>query len=75
MNNYYLITFKSITYAMQFEKIMKTNNVEIKLIPVPRSISASCGMCGKFEENQKENVIELCNDNNIIYEKIFEMNI
>ncbi len=72
MNGYCLITFKSITYAMQFEKLMKSNNIEFKLIPVPRSISASCGMCGKFDMDKKDIILELCDKNNIIYEKTYE---
>ena len=71
MNNYCLITFKSITYAMQFEKLMKSNNLTVKLIPVPRSISASCGMCGKFDTSLKEEILDLCNINNIVYEQVF----
>lgn len=71
MNSYCLITFKSITYSMQFEKLMKSNNIEFKLIPVPRSISASCGMCAKFSIDKKDSILELCDNNNIIYEKIY----
>lgn len=71
MAGYCLTTFKSITYAMQFEKLMKSNNIEFKLIPVPRSISSSCGMCGKFDINNKNNILELCDKNNIIYDNIY----
>ena len=75
MNDYCLITFKSITYAMQFEKLMKSNNIEFKIIPVPRSISSSCGMCGKFHIDKKDSILELCDNNNIIYEKIYINNL
>ena len=64
-NRYCLATFKSVTYAMQFEKLMKSNNIEFKLIPVPRSISSSCGMCGKFDMDKKDIILELCDKNNI----------
>ena len=71
MKEYCLITFKSITFAMQFEKLMKSNSIEFKLIPVPRSISSSCGMCGKFDNNNKDIILELCDKNNIIYDNIY----
>ena len=71
MSEFCLITFKSITYAMQFEKLMKSNNIDFKLIPVPRSISSSCGMCGKFDIEKKDSVLELCDDNNIMYGQIY----
>lgn len=72
MNNYCLMTFKSITFVMQFEKLIKTKDVSIKIIPVPRSISTSCGMCAKFDLNMKDDIINLCLNNNIQYNKIFE---
>ena len=74
-DKYCLITFKSITYAIQFEKIIKENNISIKLIPVPRSISASCGMCGKFEIEKKQLILDICTKNNIKFEDVFEFNI
>ena len=43
------MTFKSISYAMRFESVMKENKITIKLIPVPRSISTSCGICAKMD--------------------------
>lgn len=72
MNSYCLMTFKSITFVMQFEKIMKTNSMEVKIIPVPRSISTSCGMCGKFPINRKDSILNLCTKNHVNYDKIYE---
>lgn len=71
-NNYCIVTFKSVMYAMQFEKLMKSNNIEFKLIPVPRSISSSCGMCGKFNFELKEIILDLCDKNNISYDAVYE---
>ena len=67
-----LPTQYSVMYAIQFEKIMKVNNIEIKLIPVPRSISSSCGMCGKFNINIKDTIMNICHTNNILYDGIYE---
>ncbi|QSX06119.1 DUF3343 domain-containing protein [Sedimentibacter sp. zth1] len=74
MNNYCLMTFKSITFVMQFEKLMKTNNMEVKIIPVPRSISTSCGMCGKFDMSIKNNIMKICRNNNVNYDNVYEYN-
>ncbi len=73
MNEYTtsLMTFASVAHAMRFEKIMKTENVEFKLIPVPRSISVSCGICAKFHISQKDKILKLVSDNNLIYQKLF----
>ncbi len=44
----YLATFQSVHSALKFEKILKEKGIEVEMIPVPRKISASCGLCGKF---------------------------
>ena len=50
-----VITFKSTTDAMQMEDIAKEHNIEGRLIPLPVSISASCGLafCTNIENRQK----------------------
>lgn len=40
-----IITFNSTTDAIAFEKFCKDKEIEGRLIPVPRNISASCGLC------------------------------
>jgi len=67
-----IVTFKSVAYAMQFEKLMKSNNIEFKLIPVPRSISSSCGMCGKFNMEMKDIILDLCDKNKISYDTVHD---
>ena len=48
-----IVTFNSTTDAIRFEKYCKANSIEGRLIPVPRTISASCGMCWRTQpENQ-----------------------
>lgn len=46
-----VITFHTTTEAMAMEKICKETGVDGRLIPVPRSISAGCGLawCAKLE--------------------------
>lgn len=42
--------FKSMSYALKAEKILKAENIPHKLIPVPKQISSDCGICLRFEE-------------------------
>ena len=44
----YLLTFFSTSGAMAVEKYCKQNGIAGRLLPVPREISASCGLswCG-----------------------------
>ncbi|SHI94780.1 Protein of unknown function [Dethiosulfatibacter aminovorans DSM 17477] len=72
MDKYCVMTFKSVSYSIKFEKRMKENGMDVKLIPVPRSISASCGMCGRFECSQRDEIERICGENKIQYEGIYE---
>jgi len=46
---YCVILFKSVSYALKAEKILKTCGLPHKLIPVPKQISSDCGICLRFE--------------------------
>ncbi|MDO5798493.1 MAG: DUF3343 domain-containing protein [Eubacteriales bacterium] len=50
----YLLTFYSTSGAMAVEKYCKQNEIEGRLIPVPREISASCGLSWTVPLEQKE---------------------
>ena len=49
-----IITFHTTTEAMAMEKVCKENGADGRLIPVPRSISAGCGLawCAKLESEE-----------------------
>jgi len=40
-----IITFRTTTAAMAMERCCRERSLPGRLIPVPRSISAGCGMC------------------------------
>lgn len=42
--------FNSIHRVMQAEKVLKAENLEILLIPVPRQLSSDCGLAIRFAE-------------------------
>ncbi|WZL72558.1 DUF3343 domain-containing protein [Clostridiaceae bacterium 35-E11] len=49
MKDYYCaVTFHSTYHAIQFEKTFKELGYMIKLMPVPRQISSSCGTAATF---------------------------
>ena len=54
--SYYVILFKSISYALKAEKILKAEGIPHKLIPVPREISSDCGICLRFEEKYQDQI-------------------
>ena len=50
----YLLTFYSTSGAMAVERYCKQNEIAGRLIPVPREISASCGLSWAVPADQKE---------------------
>lgn len=68
-----IVTFKTTTGAMAMEKTCKSENVPGRLIPVPRQISAGCGLswlCNKEDQEKIENLIK---ENNLSFEHIHEI--
>ena len=52
MNEYYLLTFESTHAAISTEKLLKPAGVTI--MPVPRFISASCGISVRISPDKKD---------------------
>ena len=47
--NKYIATFYSHFGALTYNKELKNQGIESKLMPVPRKISSSCGTCVCYE--------------------------
>lgn len=50
----YILTFYSTSGAIAVERFCKENATPGRLLPVPREISASCGLCWAVPAEQKE---------------------
>ena len=44
----YLVTFRSHFDAILTNRALKSAGVDVRLMPVPRSLSSSCGTCVVF---------------------------
>lgn len=73
MERYGHITFKSVTYAMKFEAALKKSDIKIRIIPVPRSISSSCGLCVKFDIKDMDKMNGIISQNNLEYDHIYTL--
>ena len=49
-----IITFSTTTQAMAMEKFCAQQNLPGRLIPVPREITAGCGLSWKARPEEKE---------------------
>lgn len=65
------MTFKSVSYAMKVEAELKKNDIQYKVIPVPRSISSSCGLCVRFFKDDMDKLKLIIEKNGLVYEKIY----
>lgn len=48
-DNFYVISFDSTHHAIRAEKLFKEHNLNIRMMPTPREITASCGLSIRFE--------------------------
>ena len=54
-----VITFHTTTEAMAMEKACKEHGVPGRIIPVPRVISAGCGLAWCAELNEREQIADV----------------
>ncbi len=56
MQAYFIAVFDSTHHALRFEKVLKENNIKLQIIPVPREITANCGLSVVFSEEDNQAV-------------------
>ena len=69
---YCIFTFYSIHFALKLESACKKQNIPGKLIPVPRSISSSCGTAFRAEVEDREKIELLAGNDGIEIETVVE---
>lgn len=67
-----IVTFHTTADAMAMEKCCKEHQVPGRLIPVPREISAGCGLSWCAELGAREAVVEVMQKVGIEEEEIHE---
>jgi hypothetical protein len=66
-------TFDNTHHALRFEKTLKENDIKLTVMPVPREISASCGLSVKFSMDEFEKVRNIAKTNEIQVKKYYEI--
>ena len=54
-----VVTFHTTADAMAMEKACKEHNVPGRIIPVPRAISAGCGLAWCAELDEREQIADI----------------
>ncbi len=71
MEKYLVVTFPSVSHALRFEKLMLGLQAPVKLIPVPRVISSSCGIAARLPAEMAGKVAELALSGRAELEKVY----
>jgi len=67
-----LVTFHTTAGAMAMEKYCAVQNVPGRLIPVPRSITADCGLCWMSPLEVREQVEAITSSHDLDVEGFYE---
>lgn len=70
-----VVTFRTTTGAMAMERACKAQNLQGRLIPVPRSITAGCGMCWAAPPSAREALEELVMEQRLDVDGIYAIRI
>lgn len=66
-------TFDNTHHALRFEKTLKENDIKLTIMPVPREVSASCGLSVKFNIDEFDKVRTLSAEKEISIKKYYEI--
>lgn len=69
-NENLFVTFYTTAEAMATEEACKSRNIEGKLVPVPRVLSAGCGISWKGNSKDKDRTEQALKEDDIEWEEI-----
>ena len=72
-NTYCVVTFQVTQHALIFEKTMKKIQYPVKLMPVPRQVSSSCGTAAKVSCEKKKEILDICEKNSLPIEGFYKI--
>ncbi len=65
-----LVTFPSTYWAVKGEKTLDKEGIPGKLVPIPRRLSSSCGLCLRFPLHEEARVSLLFKQAGVDFEQI-----
>ena len=60
-----IATFNVTSMAIMFERACRKASLDVKVVPVPRQLSASCGLACSYDCHDEDNIRSLCEKKNI----------
>ena len=74
-SDYMIITFSETTRALYMERICKEDGVHGRIIPLPKSVDAGCGLVWASEKRDRVFWITYMENRGIEYEEIMEVSV
>lgn len=68
-----IITFHTTAESIAMEKMCKESGIEGRMIPVPREISAGCGLAWCCDPGLEEKITRFMEENKIEHEEIVQL--
>ncbi|HGJ65299.1 TPA: DUF3343 domain-containing protein [bacterium] len=69
-SDYGIVLFETTQSAIKAEKVLIQAEIKIKMIPVPRHISANCGVSIRFDLPIAGRIKSILDENNVQYSAI-----
>jgi len=70
---YLIITFHTTSAAMAMEALCAEKGLPGRLIPVPREITAGCGMAFRAEVEQEQSLLDAAKDAGIQVDGVYKL--
>jgi hypothetical protein len=68
-----VVTFQTTTEAMAFEEAAKEAGLSGRIIPVPRAITAGCGLAWRENPRCRALLEKLLGEHHLGYDRIYEL--
>ncbi len=71
--HYIVLLVYSSSYAVRADQILSKAGISSRLIPIPRHISSSCGVCVRIAADDKSNALKALQDSNLPLDGVYEI--
>lgn len=74
MDDFYcVVTFHITQHALIFESFMKEKKLDVKLMPVPRQVSSSCGTAAKVPCDIEDKILKWCEEEDLVLDSFHKI--
>lgn len=73
MDHRCIYSFQTVNQALSFEKSLKDRSIYVRLMPVPRELSSSCGTCASVNCLDLEEIGRAIEEDRLIYDTFYKL--